>query len=75
MSRPSKVIVPAVGVSCSRINFEVVVFPQPDSPMSPGVSPAWMAKSTVVVKDSLLQADPRWRRGCSRHSRTRRRYF
>src|SRR5712691_11288274 len=46
MSRPSKAIAPAVGVSCRRINLEVVVFPHPDSPMRPSVSPGWMAKST-----------------------------
>src|ERR1051325_10208145 len=46
MSRPSKTIVPAVGVSCSRISLEVVVLPQPDSPMRPSVSPSWMTKST-----------------------------
>ena len=38
MSRPSKAIAPDVGVSCSRISFEVVVFPHPDSPMRPSVS-------------------------------------
>jgi hypothetical protein len=31
-------IAPDVGVSCSRISFEVVVFPHPDSPMRPSVS-------------------------------------
>src|SRR5919198_3197033 len=46
MSRPSKAIVPAVGVSVFKMSFAVVVLPQPDSPMSPSVSPAWMAKST-----------------------------
>lgn len=46
MLRPSNAIVPAVGRSCSRISFEVVVFPHPDSPMSPSVSPAWIAKLT-----------------------------
>jgi len=46
MSRPSKAIDPAVGVSCSKINLEVVVFPHPDSPMRPSVSPGWIAKST-----------------------------
>ena len=40
MSWPSKRIVPAVGLSCSRISLEVVVLPQPDSPISPSVSPA-----------------------------------
>src|SRR5581483_2456933 len=39
-------MVPAVGVSCSRISFEVVVLPHPDSPISPRVSPAATAKST-----------------------------
>src|SRR5579884_1750396 len=46
MSLPSKRIVPALGVSCSRISFEVVVLPQPDSPISPNVSPAAIARST-----------------------------
>src|SRR5213596_3364263 len=46
MSRPSKAIVPAVGCSIFKISLAVVVLPHPDSPMSPSVSPAWMAKST-----------------------------
>src|SRR6266545_1684554 len=45
MSSPSKRIAPAVGVSCSRISLEVVVLPQPDSPMTPRVSPVSTAKS------------------------------
>src|SRR5216683_5513677 len=45
MSCPSNRIAPAVGVSCNRISFEVVVLPQPDSPMTPRVSPAPTAKS------------------------------
>src|SRR5262245_28666108 len=57
MSRPSKAIDPAVGVSCSRISLEVVVFPHPDSPMSPSVSPAWMAKS--IPSTAFTQAAPR----------------
>src|SRR6516162_2926640 len=39
-------MVPAVGTSCSRISFDVVVLPQPDSPISPKVSPGKIAKST-----------------------------
>src|SRR5437867_3410901 len=46
MSRPSKAIVPAVGCSIFKISLAVVVLPHPDSPMSPRVSPAWMAKCT-----------------------------
>src|SRR5262245_60510805 len=46
MSRPSNAIVPAVGVSWSRISFDVVVLPHPDSPIRPSVSPAWITKST-----------------------------
>src|SRR6267142_6393167 len=46
MSRPSKAILPAVGCSVFKISLAVVVLPHPDSPMSPSVSPAWMAKST-----------------------------
>src|SRR6266851_10223273 len=45
MSSPSKRIAPAVGTSCNRISFEVVVLPQPDSPMTPKVSPRSIAKS------------------------------
>src|SRR5262245_36031707 len=45
-SRPSNRIEPSVGASCSRISFEVVVLPQPDSPMRPSVSPDPIAKST-----------------------------
>src|SRR2546426_6130509 len=57
MSRPSKAIDPAVGVSCSRINLEVVVFPHPDSPMRPSVSPGWIAKSPPST--ALTHALPR----------------
>src|SRR6516165_5518482 len=39
-------MLPAVGVSCSRISLEVVVLPHPDSPISPSVSDGWIAKST-----------------------------
>src|SRR5215471_11707916 len=46
MSSPPKRIAPPVGVSCSKINLEVVVLPQPDSPISPSVSPGQTAKST-----------------------------
>src|SRR5271166_5849137 len=46
MSSPPNRIVPAVGVSCSRISFDVVVLPQPDSPISPSVSPGQTTKST-----------------------------
>src|SRR5438067_9978282 len=46
MSWPSKRIAPAVGASCNRISFEVVVLPQPDSPMTPSVSPGEIEKST-----------------------------
>src|SRR5437762_13532135 len=59
MSRPSKRIVPAVGLSCSRISFEVVVLPQPDSPITPRVSPASTAKS--MPSTALTQ--PTRRRG------------
>src|SRR6476646_9199368 len=40
-------MLPSVGFSCSRISLAVVVLPQPDSPISPSVSPGMMAKSTV----------------------------
>src|SRR5437667_1263531 len=46
MSSPAKRMVPAVGVSCSRISLDVVVLPHPDSPMRPKVSPGQIAKST-----------------------------
>src|SRR3989442_224874 len=46
MSGPWKAIVRAVGRSCSRMSLAVVVWRHRDSPMSPSVSPAWMAKST-----------------------------
>src|SRR5260370_16938077 len=36
---------PAFGPSCNRISFEVVVLPQPASPMTPNVSPRSIAKS------------------------------
>ena len=44
-SWPSKKICPAVGAT-SRVTIRaVVVFPQPDSPTSPSVSPAVIVKS------------------------------
>src|SRR5215813_11402900 len=46
MSSPPNLIVPAVGVSCSRISFDVVVLPHPDSPIRPSVSPGQTARST-----------------------------
>src|SRR5215510_11209028 len=65
MSRPSKRIIPAVGVSCRRISLEVVVFPHPDSPMSPSVSPAWIAKSMSSTAFTTVAGPPksRCRRG------------
>src|SRR6266850_4347188 len=57
MSRPSKTIVPAVGCSVFKISLAVVVLPHPDSPMSPSVSPAWMAKSTPST--AFTHVDPR----------------
>src|SRR6266436_3786879 len=58
MSSPPNRIVPAVGVSCSRISFDVVVLPHPDSPISPSVSPGQIAKSTP----STAFTQPIWRR-------------
>src|ERR1700730_1441652 len=58
MSPPPNRMVPAVGVSCSRISFDVVVLPHPDSPISPKVSPGQMAKSTP----STAFIQPIWRR-------------
>src|SRR5713101_3363917 len=58
MSCPSNRIAPAVGVSCNRISFEVVVLPQPDSPMTPRVSPAATAKSmpsTALTQPTRLR--------------------
>src|SRR5712691_7903304 len=45
---------PAVGVSWRRISFEVVVLPQPLSPMTPRVSPDATAKS--MPSTALTQA-------------------
>src|SRR5262245_46390203 len=61
MSRPSKRIIPAVGVSCRRISLEVVVFPHPDSPMSPSVSPAWIAKSMSSTALTTVAGPPKSR--------------
>src|SRR6266446_7007797 len=58
MSSPANRIAPAVGVSCSRISFDVVVLPHPDSPISPSVSPGQIAKSTP----STAFTQPIWRR-------------
>src|SRR5579863_862649 len=58
MSSPSKRIAPPVGRSCNRISFEVVVLPQPDSPMTPRVSPAAIAKSipsTALTQPTFLR--------------------
>src|SRR5436190_20069817 len=59
MSSPSKRMAPLVGPSCNRISFEVVVLPQPDSPITPSVSPGSTAKS--MPSTALTQ--PIWRRG------------
>src|ERR1051326_1547007 len=48
---------PAVGFSCNKISFAVVVLPQPDSPISPRVSPGKIAKSTDST--ALTQATRR----------------
>src|SRR5881392_360324 len=61
MSSPSKRMAPLVGPSCNRISFEVVVLPQPDSPITPRVSPGSTAKS--MPSTALTQ--PVWRRGNS----------
>src|SRR5207248_7306170 len=61
MSSPSKRMAPLVGPSCNRISFEVVVLPQPDSPITPRVSPGSTAKS--MPSTALTQ--PIWRRGKS----------
>src|SRR5437588_10664304 len=61
MSSPSKRMAPLVGPSCNRISFEVVVLPQPDSPITPRVSPGETAKS--MPSTALTQ--PIWRRGNS----------
>src|SRR3954447_16764733 len=52
---------PEVGLSCSRISLEVVVLPQPDSPITPSVSPAATAKSIP----STALTHPTVRRGKS----------
>src|SRR5438094_9623617 len=62
ISRPSKLIVPAVGVSWSRISLEVVVLPHPDSPMRPSVSPAWTVKSTPSTAFTHFVTPPSSRR-------------
>src|SRR5438132_4230036 len=61
MSCPSKRIAPEVGLSCSRISLEVVVLPQPDSPITPSVSPAATQKSIP----STALTHPTFRRGKS----------
>src|SRR6516162_3157010 len=61
MSSPPKRIAPPVGVSCNKINLEVVVLPQPDSPITPSVSPGQTAKSTPST--ALTQPTLRRSRG------------
>src|ERR1043165_8116046 len=58
MSWPSNRMAPLVGPSCNRISFEVVVLPQPDSPITPRVFPGSTAKS--MPSTALTQ--PIWRR-------------
>src|SRR5215469_16500627 len=51
---------PSVGFSCKRISFDVVVLPQPDSPMTPSVSPAPIAKlmpSTAFTQAIFLRGN------------------
>ncbi len=51
-SLPSKQMVPAVGFSSWRTHRPVVVFPDPDSPTNPTVSPLRMEKlmpSTALI--------------------------
>src|SRR5687768_5017676 len=56
-SRPSKAMAPSVGCSWSRISLDVVVLPQPDSPMRPRVSPAPIVKS--IPSTALTDTPPR----------------
>src|SRR5262245_8596230 len=62
MSRPPKLMVPEVGVSCRRMSLDVVVFPHPDSPMSPSVSPAPIARSTPSTAFTHVAGPPNSRR-------------
>src|SRR5207302_2994129 len=67
ISRPSKLIVPAVGVSWSRISLEVVVLPHPDSPMRPSVSPACTVMSTPSTAFTHVAAPPNSRRRAGKY--------
>src|SRR5262245_38845815 len=58
MSRPPKLIVPEVGVSWRRMSLDVVVFPHPDSPMSPSISPAPIARSTPSTAFTHVAGPP-----------------
>ncbi len=49
MSRPSKMIWPAVGSKSLVIKRAVVDFPQPDSPTRPSVSPGSSEKLTLLT--------------------------
>ena len=49
MSAPRKLIVPAVGISRPTISRPIVVFPHPDSPTSPNVSPGRIERLTSAT--------------------------
>ena len=53
-SCPSKMIWPLVGFSSWRMQRPVVVFPQPDSPTRPSVSPRRMEKLTPSTASTPL---------------------
>ena len=62
MSRPSKMIVPPVGSSRRATQRAIVDLPQPDSPTTPSVSPAFSVKLTpstaLTAPTSLLEDEP-----------------
>ena len=62
MSRPSKMILPPVGSSSRAMQRAIVDLPQPDSPTTPSVSPAFDREADAVDgldrADLLLEHDP-----------------
>src|SRR2546426_4390189 len=73
MLRPSKSMAPAVGSSAARMSLAVVVFPQPDSPTSPRVSPFLMLKlmpSTAFTQPWALPRNEAPTGKCFLRSRT-----
>src|SRR5665648_294370 len=61
ISLPSNITCPLVGFSNLKIERAVVVFPQPDSPTKPKVSPSYISKdtsSTAFIQPTVFLKTP-----------------